>query len=135
MAAGETKAAPPPGGAAPLSRVALPGRCPRCGRGRLFRGLLGVRETCAACGLDLRAQGFGTAETGDGPAVAAIFPVGALAMVAAFVVELRLAPPLRLHALLWPALVLPLSVLTMRAAKAALTGPRWRHRRGAGGGV
>ena len=29
--------------------------------------------------------------------------------------------------------VLPLSVLTMRAAKAALIGLQWRHRRGAGG--
>jgi uncharacterized protein (DUF983 family) len=133
MVVGETDAAPLPGGAASLFRVALLGRCPRCGRGPLFRGLLGIRETCPICGLDLRAQGFGTAETGDGPAVAAIFAVGALTMVAVFVVEFRLAPPLWLHALLWPALVLPLSVLTMRAAKAALIGLQWRHRRGAGG--
>ena len=27
-------------------------RCPRCGRGRLFSGLLDVRPACETCGLD-----------------------------------------------------------------------------------
>ena len=34
--------------------VALRGACPRCGRGRLFRGLLTVVDRCAVCDLDLR---------------------------------------------------------------------------------
>ncbi|MBX6376826.1 MAG: DUF983 domain-containing protein [Acetobacteraceae bacterium] len=129
---GTTSPAAPPdlGGAAPLPTAALLGRCPRCGRGALFRGLLAVRERCAACGLDLRAH-----DAGDGPAVAAIFVVGALAMIAAFVVEFRYEPPLWLHAVLWPAVVLPLSVLTMRIAKAALIALQWRHRRRSAEGV
>jgi uncharacterized protein (DUF983 family) len=87
-------AAPPdPGGAAPLPTAARLGRCPRCGHGALFHGLLAVRERCAVCGLDLCAQA-----AGDGPAV-----------------------------------VLPLSVLTMRLAKAALIALQWRHRRSAEG--
>ena len=64
-------------GAAPLPVVALLGRCPRCGRGPLFSGLLRVRETCPTCGLDLRAH-----DSGDGPAVAGIFVVCALVVVA-----------------------------------------------------
>ena len=44
--------------------VALRGACPRCGRGRLFRGVLGVVERCAECDLDLRGN-----DAGDGPAV------------------------------------------------------------------
>jgi uncharacterized protein (DUF983 family) len=103
--------------------VTLLGRCPRCGEGALFRGLLDVRPGCAACGLDLSAQ-----DAGDGPAVAAIFVLGALAMVAAFVVEFRLEPPFWAHALLWPALLPPLAVLVMRMAKAALIAQQWRHR-------
>lgn len=121
-------ASPDPGGAAPLSTAALLGRCPRCGRGALFHGLLAVRERCTVCGLDLR-----THDAGDGPAVAGIFVVGALAMLAAFIVEFRFEPPLWVHAVLWPALVLPLSVLTMRVAKAALIALQWRHRRSAEG--
>jgi hypothetical protein len=31
-------------------------RCPRCGEGPLFDGLLSVRESCTVCGLDLRAR-------------------------------------------------------------------------------
>src|SRR3546814_4506734 len=39
-------------------------RCPRCGKGRLFSGILKIAERCNACGLDLRKQ-----DAGDGPAV------------------------------------------------------------------
>lgn len=109
---------------ASLVTAMLLGRCPRCGRGGLFQGLLEVRATCDACGLDLRAH-----DAGDGPAVAAIFLVGALAVVGALWVDGRFAPALWVHAVLWPAVVLPLAVLTMRVAKAALVALQWRHRR------
>ena len=34
-------------------------RCPACGQGRLFRGLVSMQEVCAACGLRLeRESGF-----------------------------------------------------------------------------
>ncbi|MCB4822398.1 DUF983 domain-containing protein [Roseicella aerolata] len=119
MAAG----AAPGSGAAPLAPVALLGRCPRCGSGPLFSGVLAVREACPACGLDLRAH-----DSGDGPAMAGIFIVGALAVIAALVVDVRYEPPLWAHALLWPALVLPLSLLVMRLAKALLVALQYRHR-------
>jgi uncharacterized protein (DUF983 family) len=116
---------PPDSGAAPLARAGLLGRCPRCGRGPLFSGLLTIRETCPACGLDLRQH-----DAGDGPAVAGIFLVGAIAVVAALMVDVRFRPPLWLHALLWPAIVLPLSVFVMRVAKATLCALQYRHRQG-----
>ena len=115
--------APEPGGA-PLLPVALLGRCPRCGRGPLFSGLLNIRETCAACGLDLRAH-----DAGDGPAMAGVFIVGAVAVIAALVVDVKYQPPLWVHALLWPALILPFSIWVIRVAKAALTALQYRHRR------
>lgn len=111
-----------PEGASPVS-AALLGRCPRCGKGALFRGLLEVRDACEVCGLDLRAH-----DAGDGPAVAAIFLIGALAVGGAIWVDVRFEPPLWVHAVLWPSLVLPFSVLTMRVAKAALVALHWRHR-------
>ena len=30
----------------------LAGRCPRCGKGRLFQGFLNLRPRCDVCGLD-----------------------------------------------------------------------------------
>ncbi len=108
-----------------LVTAALLGRCPRCGKGRLFRGLLDVRDACDSCGLDLRAH-----DAGDGPAVAGIFVIGALTVIAAIWVDVRFEPPLWVHAVLWPAIVLPFSVLAMRVAKAALVALQWRHRSG-----
>jgi uncharacterized protein (DUF983 family) len=101
--------------AAPLVVAALRARCPSCGRAPLFAGVLTVRENCPGCGLDLRAQ-----DAGDGPAVAGIFVVGALAVIAALVADVRYEPPLWVHALIWPVVILGLSVYVMRVAKAAL---------------
>ncbi|MBU8538921.1 DUF983 domain-containing protein [Falsiroseomonas tokyonensis] len=119
----QTAPSAPAGGAASFWRVAGRGRCPRCGEGRLFAGLLAIVPRCAACGLDLSAQ-----DSGDAPAVLGIFVLGALTMIGAFLVEFRLQPPLWVHAVLWPALLIPASILTMRFAKAALVALTWRQR-------
>jgi uncharacterized protein (DUF983 family) len=108
---------------ASLLNVALRCRCPRCGRGKLFSGVLTVRERCDVCGLDLRAH-----DAGDGPAVAVILLLGAIVMCLAFWVEFHLAPPLWVHALLWPAVTLPGAILMMRPMKAALVALQYRHR-------
>jgi uncharacterized protein (DUF983 family) len=114
----------PAGGAAPFGRVVFGGRCPRCGEGRLFAGLLDIAPACGACGLDLSEH-----DAGDGPAVAGIFLLGTLTVIGAFLVEFRLEPPFWVHLVLWPALLLPGSVGLMRLAKAALVWLQWRHRR------
>jgi uncharacterized protein (DUF983 family) len=58
----------------PLS-AALKCCCPRCGKGHLFVQLLNMRERCESCGLD-----YAFINTGDGPAVFAIFILGFLCM-------------------------------------------------------
>ena len=83
--------------------AALRCRCPRCGRGRLFRGLLDVRDRCAVCGLDLRAH-----DAGDGPAVGGRSWCWAPSSSrSAFWVEFRFSPPLWVHAVLWPVVTIP----------------------------
>ena len=116
------------GGVAPFLRVALLGRCPRCGQGKLFAGMLAVAPACSDCGLDLSRH-----DAGDGPAVGAIFLLGALTVIGAFLVEFRLEPPFWVHLLLWPAVLVPGAVGTMRVAKAALVWLQWRHRQGGAG--
>lgn len=106
-----------------LFQVAIACRCPRCGSGKLFRGLLEVRDRCDVCGLDLRAH-----DAGDGAAVGVILVLGAIIVGLAFWVEFRFSPPLWLHAVLWPVVTIPLAVLMMRPAKAALVALQFRHR-------
>jgi uncharacterized protein (DUF983 family) len=106
-----------------LLHLALTCRCPRCGEGRLFRNLLDVRDRCEVCGLDLRAH-----DAGDGAVVGVILLLGAIVVVLALWVEFRFSPPLWLHAVLWPVVTIPLAVLMMRPAKAALVALQYRHR-------
>ncbi len=49
-------------------------------------------------------------------------------MLGALLVEFRLQPPLWMHAVLWPLLVIPAAVMTMRIAKALLVALHYRHR-------
>jgi len=60
--------------------------------------------------------------------MAGIFVIGAIAVVLALWVDARFEPALWVHALIWPAVVLPLSLMVMRVAKAMLLGLQWRHR-------
>ncbi|HEY3848842.1 MAG TPA: DUF983 domain-containing protein [Acetobacteraceae bacterium] len=106
-----------------ILQAALTCRCPRCGRGRLFHNLLQVRDRCEVCGLDLREH-----DAGDGAAVGVILVLGAIVVGLAFWVEFRFSPPLWVHAVLWPVVTIPLAVLMMRPAKAALVALQFRHR-------
>ncbi len=114
-----------PGGGAPLLRTALQGRCPRCGRGPLHAGLLGVQAACDSCGLPL-APHVG----GDGAYIAGIFIIGMLAIITVIIVNVKYQPPMWLHAVIWPLPVLALAVRVMRVGKAALAAGQWRHRQG-----
>lgn len=82
-----------------------------------------MRPRCEACGLDLRGV-----DTGDGAAVGVIFVLGTVIVALAFWVEFRFEPPLWVHILLWPALTVPLAILLMRPAKAALVTLQFRNR-------
>jgi uncharacterized protein (DUF983 family) len=105
-------------------RAALACRCPQCGEGQLFSGLLSVRQACQVCGLDLSAQ-----DAGDGPAVFAILFLGMFVVGLAALVELKFSPPLWVHLLLWTPLILIGAVAMLRPLKAGLIALQYRHRR------
>lgn len=104
--------------------AALLCRCPRCGEGRLYDGLLSIAPSCARCGLDLRAE-----DSGDGPTVFVVLILGAVTVGLAIAVEILFAPPLWLHAVLWTPLVVGGSILLLRPLKAGLIALQYRHRR------
>ncbi len=97
-------------------------RCPRCGKGRLFRGLLDVRSNCDSCALDYSAH-----DAGDGPAVFVILIVGALAVALAFIVENAFTPPIWVHLIYQIPFVLGASILLLRPLKATLIALQYRH--------
>jgi uncharacterized protein (DUF983 family) len=98
-------------------------RCPRCGKGKLFRGLLEVRPRCDACGLD-----YGFADAGDGPAVFVILLAGGIVVAAALITEVRYQPPLWVHALLWGPLILLVTLLPLRSMKGLLIALQYHHK-------
>lgn len=108
----------------PIGYAALRCRCPRCGKGKLYSGLLKVATQCSACGLSFKGH-----EQGDGPASLSILIVGALVGIAASVVEVMFAPPFWLHAVLWTPTIIILSLLSLRWIKAAIVAAQYQYRR------
>jgi len=100
----------------------LSGRCPRCGKGKLFDGFLAVRQRCEACGLD-----YSFADAGDGPAVFVMFIAGFIVVGTALVVEIKYAPPLWVHAILWVPLILLVTLAPLRLIKGLLIALQYHH--------
>ncbi|HEX4592996.1 MAG TPA: DUF983 domain-containing protein, partial [Bryobacteraceae bacterium] len=98
-------------------------RCPRCGRGRLFRGFLDLRPNCDACGLD-----YAFIDSGDGPAVFIIMLAGAIVVACALIVEVKYQPPFWLHAVLWLPLILATTLLPLRVMKSLLIALQFHHK-------
>ncbi len=100
-------------------------RCPRCGRGRLFSGYLKVVPRCESCGLEL-----GTMDSGDGPAFFVMFIVLIITVPLVFMVWALFEPPVWVHAILWPIVVIGLSLSMLRPAKGMMIGQQYKHRAG-----
>jgi len=87
-------------------------RCPRCGKGKLYKGFLDFADKCSECELD-----YSDFEKGDGPAVFIILIMGFIVVGFALVVEVRFHPPLWVHAVLWTPLILGGSIAMLRPMK------------------
>ena len=102
---------------------AIAGRCPRCGKGRLFRGFLTLAPRCGSCGLD-----FAFADPGDGPAVFATLIVGFIVVGLALGVEVLYEPPLWLHFGVFLPLVIALGILVLRPLKGLMIARQYQTR-------
>ena len=102
-------------------RVALGCRCPRCGRGGLYEGVLKIRPVCLVCGLDLT-----QVDVGDGTAVPMITLLGFLLVGFALWFEMKFDPPFWAHLLIWPPIAVVLAIVMMRPFKAGLV--FWQYR-------
>ncbi len=107
-----------------MAKAALTCRCPRCGRGKLFSGWIRISPRCAACGLDLS-----RVDTGDGFVVPILMVLGAIVVGAAMWVDFRFEPPLWVHAVIWPPVILVLALVMTRYLKSFLAVQQYHVRK------
>lgn len=98
------------------------GRCPRCGKGRLYNGFIKLDDECGACGLD-----YDFADSGDGPAIFIMLIVGFVIVALAVWVEVMYQPPYIVHVLLWVPGVLLFSAGLLRPLKGLLIALQYKH--------
>lgn len=113
----------PQHGATSPIMAGLAGRCPRCGKGPLFKGFLDLAPGCSACGLD-----YGFADAGDGPAVFVILIGGCVVVALALWVEAAFEPPLWVHAALWIPAILVLTLGMLRPLKGLMVALQYRNK-------
>lgn len=97
-------------------------RCPRCGQGKLYDGLLTVAPACPKCGLD-----FASLDTGDGAIALVVLILGAIVVALAILTEIVVAPPFWVHIVLWVPLVIGGAVLMLRFLKGWLIAQHYRR--------
>lgn len=102
--------------------LALSGRCPRCGQGKLFGDIAALAPSCTSCGLD-----FSALNVGDGPAAFLTLILGFLVVGGALWLEFAVSPPFWVHLVLWTPLLIGAVLVSLRGAKAVLVAQEVRH--------
>lgn len=97
------------------------GRCPHCGKGRLFARFLKVAERCEACGEELFHQ-----RADDFPAYLVIVIVGHAVVPAILAVEMAYAPPVALQLAVWLPVTLIAALALLQPTKGAIVGLQWQ---------
>ena len=99
-------------------------RCPACGEGRILNGYLKVNDACPACGEELHHH-----RADDFPQYVTIFVV-AHVLVAALLLVDDIWPnlPMSFHFIVWPSLVVILSLWLLPIFKSGLIAYQWALR-------
>ena len=97
-------------------RLGAKGLCPACGEGKIFRAYLKVNDACPQCGEELHHH-----RADDAPPYLTIFVVGHIVGTLMLLTE-EFWPdaPIWLHAMIWPTLVLMLSLWLLPIMKGGL---------------
>jgi uncharacterized protein (DUF983 family) len=101
----------------------LRGRCPRCGKGKLFRAFLKVDDHCSVCGLDYTPH-----RADDLPAYLVIVIVGHIVVPMILWIETDYSPSVPLQLSIYLPLTLILSLALLQPVKGAVVGVQWALR-------
>lgn len=110
----------------PLGRSIVRGlrrRCPCCGEGRVFHGLLTVRDRCESCGETLSGH-----RADDLPAYLTMLLVGHIVIPAALLLDQLATPPLWIAFPAISGVALALVLLLLSPIKGAVIGLQWSAR-------
>lgn len=99
-------------------------RCPVCGRGRLFDGILSFRERCDACGADF----YALEDAGDGPAVFVIFIVGIFIVPIPVLLSVVSGWPTWLSLGIFIPIIIGVSIGLLRVLRAKMFTQQWKRR-------
>lgn len=97
------------------------GKCPACGKGRLFGKYLKVERACGECGEE-----FFHHRADDFPAYIVILVLGHVLVPLVIEVEMSFSPPMWVHALLWLPLACLTTYLMLPRVKGAIVAYQWR---------
>ena len=106
-----------------LFAAAALGRCPACGKGKLYKSYLKVAETCSVCATNFRA-----ADTGDGPVVFVILIAGFIACAGLMVSFLMWNWSVTKLLLVWPTVAVVVSLVLMPVLKGLMVASQLRHK-------
>lgn len=96
-------------------------RCPRCGEGALFAGFLTLADECDNCGLS-----YDFADSGDGPAILVMFPVGTIVVLGWLICDMLFHWPAIVHLLVWLPATLLLSLAFLPPFKGVLVNTQYK---------
>ena len=99
------------------------GRCPCCGKGKLFQRFLKQVDACLDCGAK-----FAGLRADDAAPWATIILVGHVFLPMVFLVDLTRIMPLWAELTLWSAILTLLSVAVLPRAKGMMLGVLWQTR-------
>lgn len=108
-------------------KTGIAGKCPRCGRGKLFDGYLTVAKSCQSCGLS-----FEFADGGDGAAWFVMLFVCFAGVGSILGIEVAYSPPIWVHVLIAIPVLIILPLLLLRPAKGILLCQQWKTDAGSG---
>jgi uncharacterized protein (DUF983 family) len=97
------------------------GKCPCCGRGRLFEGVLRVAKQCDVCGEPFHHQ-----RADDLPAYLVLLFVGHFVVTLLVAVDSAYAPPYWVEFAIWIPLTLLLSAGLLQPVKGAVVAMQWQ---------
>ena len=103
----------------PLS-TGLAGKCPRCGRGKLFSGYLTVASSCKNCGLS-----FAFADAGDGATWFVMLFVCVVGVGSIVGVEIAYSPAFWVHLLIAIPTLILMPLILLRPVKGFLLCQQW----------
>ena len=96
------------------------GRCPNCGRGKMFSRFLKVADRCPECGEELFHQ-----RADDFPAYLVILLVGHIVVSLELLVETEYAPAIWLQIAVWVPLTIGLALGLIQPIKGTIVALQW----------